>query len=127
MTANIVLLCALSGPLGLSSQDMSTLAVVLTCSTGFIMLFKISTPFNGLRGALFGVLLAAFIGALVFLGEFFALTTLTLPMLIALAPMLLFSIVMMLALLHLVDHVIANRQSPLRQLGKRKGRRRYKP
>ena len=56
-----------------------------------------------------------------------SLVLLTLPMLIALAPMLLFSIVMMLALLHLVDHVIANRQSPLRQLGKRKGRRRYKP
>ena len=48
------------------------------------------------------------------------------PMLIALAPMLLFAIVMMLALLHFVDHIIANAQSPLRQLGKRKGRR-HKP
>ena len=124
MTANIVLLCALSGPLGLSNQDMSTLAVVLTCLTGFIMLFKISTPFNGLRGALFGVLLAAFVASVLFLSEFFALTTLTLPMLIALVPILLFSIALMLALTHLVDHVIANSQSPLRQLGKRKGRRR---
>ena len=124
MTANIVLLCALSGPLGLSNQNMSTLAVVLTCLTGFIMLFKISTPFNGLRGALFGVLLAAFVASVLFLSEFFALTTLTLPMLIALVPILLFSIALMLALTHLVDHVIANSQSPLRQLGKRKGRRR---
>ena len=124
MTTNIVLLCALSGPLGLSNQDMSTLAVVLTCLTGFIMLFKISTPFNGLRGALFGVLLAAFVASVLFLSEFFALTTLTLPMLIALVPILLFSIALMLALTHLVDHVIANSQSPLRQLGKRKGRRR---
>ena len=49
MTANIVLLCALSEPLGLSNPDMSTLAVILTCLTGFIMLFKVSTPFNGLR------------------------------------------------------------------------------
>ena len=123
MAANIVLLCALSGPLGLSSQDMSTLAVVLTSLTGFIMLFKVSTPFNGLRGALFGVLLAGFLGAVLFLSDFFALTTLTLPMLIALAPMLLFSIVMMLTLVHFVDHVIANSQSPLYPLKKRKSRR----
>ena len=111
MTANIVLLCALSGPLGLSSADMSTLAVILTCLTGFIMLFKVSTPFNGLRGALFGVLLAGFLAALLFLSDFFALTTLTLPMLMALAPMLLFAIVMMLALVHLVDHVITRSEN----------------
>ncbi len=123
MTANIVLLCALSEPLGLSNPDMSTLAVILTCLTGFIMLFKVSTPFNGLRGALFGVLLSGFVASLLFLRDFFALTNLTMPMLIALAPMLLFAIVMMLALLHFVDHIIANAQSPLRQLGKRKGRR----
>lgn len=126
MTANIVLLCALSEPLGLSNPDMSTLAVILTCLTGFIMLFKVSTPFNGLRGALFGVLLSGFVASLLFLRDFFALTNLTMPMLIALAPMLLFAIVMMLALLHFVDHIIANAQSPLRQLGKRKGRR-HKP
>ena len=122
MTANIVLLCALSKPLGLSNQDMSTLAVELTCLTGFVMLFKISTPFNGLRGALFGVLLSGFVASLLFLGDFFALTAITMPMLIALAPMTLFAIVLMLVLSHLVDHVIANSQSPLRQMGK--GRRR---
>ncbi len=122
MTANIVLLCALSKPLGLSNQDMSTLAVELTCLTGFVMLFKISTPFNGLRGALFGVLLSGFVASLLFLGDFFALTAITMPMLMALAPMTLFAIVLMLVLSHLVDHVIANSQSPLRQMGK--GRRR---
>ncbi len=123
MTANIVLLCALSEPLGLSSPDMSTLAVILTCATGFIMLFKISTPFNGLRGALFGVLLSGFLAALIFLRDFFALTDLTMPMLIALAPMLLFSIVFMLAALHFVDHIIANAQSPLRTWKRRRSRR----
>ena len=122
MTANIVLLCALSKPLGLSNQDMSTLAVELTCLTGFVMLFKISTPFNGLRGALFGVLLSGFVASLLFLGDFFALTAITMPMLIALAPMTLFAIVLMLVLSHLVDHVIANSQSPLRQMGKSRRR-----
>ena len=113
MTANIVLLCALSGPLGLAPQEMSTLAVILTSLTGFIMLFKVCTPFNSLRGFLFGGLLAVFVVALLFLGQFFSLVSLTLPMLIALLPMLLFAIVLMLALLHFIDHVIANSQSPM--------------
>ena len=85
--------CPSASPLGLSNPDMSTLAVILTCLTGFIMLFKVSTPFNGLRGALFGVLLSGFVASLLFLRDFFALTNLTMPMLIALAPMLLFAIV----------------------------------
>lgn len=113
MTANIVLLCALSGPLGLAPQEMSTLAVILTSLTGFIMLFKVCTPFNSLRGFLFGGLLTVFVVALLFLGQFFSLVSLTLPMLISLLPMLLFAIVLMLALLHFIDHVIANSQSPM--------------
>ncbi len=120
MTANIVLLCALSGPLGLASQEMSTLAVILTSLTGFIMLFKVCTPFNSLRGFLFGGLLAVFVVALLFLGQFFSLVSLTLPMLIALLPMLLFAIVLMLALLHFIDHVIANSQSPMYPFKKRR-------
>jgi len=120
MTANIVLLCALSGPLGLASQKMSTLAVILTSLTGFIMLFKVCTPFNSLRGFLFGGLLAVFVVALLFLGQFFSLVSLTLPMLIALLPMLLFAIVLMLALLHFIDHVIANSQSPMYPFRKRR-------
>lgn len=120
MTANIVLLCALSGPLGLAPQEMSTLAVILTSLTGFIMLFKVCTPFNSLRGFLFGGLLTVFVVALLFLGQFFSLVSLTLPMLISLLPMLLFAIVLMLALLHFIDHVIANSQSPMYPFRKRR-------
>lgn len=67
------------------------------------------------------MLLSGFVASLLFLRDFFALTNLTMPMLIALAPMLLFAIVMMLALLHFVDHIIANAQSPLRQLASARG------
>ncbi len=123
MTANIVLLCTLSGPLGLNPQEMSTLAVVLTSLTGFIMLFKVCTPFNSLRGFLFGGLLTVFVVAILFLGDFFSLISLSLPMLIALLPLLLFAVFFMLALLHFVDHVIANSQSPVYPLKKRRHRR----
>lgn len=124
MTANIVALCALAGPLGLSDPEFSTLAVIATSLTGFIMLFKVCTPFNGLRGTLFGGLLSVFIGALLFFGEFFSLTDVTLPMLMALLPLLFLSIMLMLALLHFVDHIIANSQSPMYPFRKRRRRER---
>ncbi len=126
MTVNILALCALSGPLGLTAGEMSTLAVVATSLTGFIMLFKVCTPFNGLRGALFGGLLAAFLGAVLFFRDFFSLTELTLPMLIALMPILLLAIVLMLTLLHLVDHVVANSQSPVYPFRDRKRKARQR-
>ena len=128
MTANIVALCALAGPLGLSSAETSTMAVLMTGMTGFIMLFKVSTPFNTLRGVLFWGLLAAFLTAFLCFGWFFALTGLTLPMLIALLPLLVFAIVFMLAMLHLVDHVIANAKSPVypRRVRQRMKRRKEK-
>lgn len=127
MTVNILALCAISEPLGLSGNEMSTLAVIVTSMTGFIMLFKVCTPFNGLRGVLFGGLLSVFISAVLFFGDFFSLTKLTLPMLIALLPLLVLAVVVMLTLLHFVDHVIANSQSPMypfKKKTKRKGSRR---
>ncbi len=129
MTANILALCALTVPLGLTDPEFSALAVVATSLTGFIMLFKVCTPFNGLRGALFGTLLALFLGALLFFQDFFSLTAFTLPMLVALVPIVMLSIVLMLALLHLVDNVIVKALVPLHPFrlgpfGRRKPRRR---
>ena len=124
MAVNILALCALSGPLNLTDGELSTLAVILTSMTGFFMLFKVCTPFNGLRGALFGGLLAAFLTALLFFGDFFSLTSLTLPMLLALAPLFALALVLMLVMLHFVDHVIANSQSPVYPFKKRKKKRR---
>ena len=126
MTANIVALVALAEPLGLSTRETSTKAVIMTGMTGFIMLFKVSAPFNTLRGLLFSGLLSAFLLAFLFFGWFFALESMTLPMLIALMPLLLFAIVFMLAALHLVDHVIANSQSPVYPVKVRQQMRRGK-
>lgn len=127
MTANILVLCALSGPLKLTGDEFSTLAVIMTSFAGFLMLFKVCTPFNVLRGVLFGGLLSAFILALVFFQDLFYLTPLSLPMLVALVPMTLLAIALMLALLHLVDHVITNSQSPVYPFkNKKKGRKKPK-
>ena len=46
MTANIVALCALAGPLELTSAEASTMAVVMTAMTGFVAcLGPCSPPF----------------------------------------------------------------------------------
>ena len=131
MTANILVLCALGGPLGLTDGEISTLAVIVTSMTGFIMMFKVCTPFNSLRATLFGGLLVAFIVAVIFFQSIFSLTPLTLPMLVALVPMLMFSITLMLTLLHLVDHVITNSKSPVYPFKKggnqKKGRAKKQP
>ena len=126
MTANIVALCALAEPLALAAEEVSTMAVIMTAMTGFFMLFKVSAPFNTLRGLLFSGLLSAFLLAFLFFGWFFSLVSVTLPMLIALMPLLLFAIVFMLAALHLVDHVIANSQSPVYPVKLRQRMRRRK-
>lgn len=116
MTFNIIVLCAISEPLSLSGGELSTLAAVMTALTGFIMLFKVCTPFNSLRGALFSVLLLAFLAALLFFGGLFAMESFTLGMLVSIAPLMLFSIVLSLSLFHFMDHVIANAQSPVAHL-----------
>jgi cation-transporting ATPase E len=126
MTANVLILCALSAPLGLSGDQLSTLAVIMTALTGFLMLFKVSAPFNTLRSALFSVLLLAFVLALLFFRDLFYLTDFTLPMLLILAPMILFSVMLMLSLLHFVDHIITNSQSSLYLFKKRDKKRKQK-
>lgn len=125
MALNILALCALSGTLGLSDAQMSTLAVIMTSMTGFFMLFKVCTPFNGLRSALFAALLSAFVVAAVGFGEFFALVELTLPMLIALVPLMAMALSLMLVLLHFVDHILAGVPLPGKKK-KRTTRRRQK-
>ncbi len=115
MTANILALCAISGPLELTNVEMSTLAVLMTAFTGFIMLFRVCTPFNGLRGTLFSVLLVGFIANIVFFRDFYSLCEMSVSMLAAAIPLTSLSITMMLALFHLSNHIFL---SPARTLKK---------
>lgn len=113
MAINMVLLCILGNVFGISNTDFSTLSVIVTAFTGFMMLFKVCTPFSGLRSALFGLMLAGFVVALLFFGEFFYLTPISLPMLLTLIFTLLFALAIMIMLLHFVDNVITRRQDKL--------------
>lgn len=110
MAANMLVLCALGPTFGITNTQFSTLAVVVTSLTGFIMLFKVCTPFNGLRGALFVLMVTATFVLISFMGEFFSLVPFTLPMSLVLVVTFIFSVSMMLSLIHFIDHVISGRR-----------------
>lgn len=123
MAANMVVLCIIGNVFGISNVDFSTLSVIVTAFTGFMMLFRVCTPFSGLRSALFGLMLAGFVVAVLFFGPFFYLTAVTLPMLLTLIFTTLFAIAMMIMLLHFVDNVLSRRQDKLaRSLRKATGK-----
>lgn len=114
MTANIVALCALGSTFALTNDQLSTPAVIITAFTGFLMLFKVCSPFNGLRGTLFGMMFSGFIVAAFFLSDIFFLIPFTIPMFMVLGSIFLFAIALMVTLTHLIDNVLVNRQDALR-------------
>ena len=128
MTIGILVICALGNVFGLANEHISTLAVLCTAFTGFLMLFRVCTPFNGLRGALVALMGISFVIIVLFMGDVFYLTALTLPMIIILVFTFLFTTATMLMFLHFTNNVFTRRQELKKQaqkkpLGKKQSRR----
>ena len=79
---NILIISILPYIIRLTSDEVSTLCVLLTGLTGFMLLYRISLPFNALRRCLFGFLIVLFSFGVIFLRELFSLTLLTPKLLI---------------------------------------------
>jgi len=94
IVTNIIIITILPEVIRLSETEVSTLAVLLTGFTGFMLLYKISVPFNTLRRILFITMIVMFIFGVVILRDLFSLTILT-PHLIVLAAILLMIAVML--------------------------------
>ncbi len=77
IVSNVLIISTLPYIIRLSSSEVSTLAVVLTGFTGFMLLYKISLPFNLLRKILFGTLITIFIVFIIGLRNLFSLVILT--------------------------------------------------
>ena len=77
---NIVIIAVLGNFFKLNDVQISTLCVIMTGFTGFLLLFKICFPLNKLRLGLIIILILGFIGTLIGFREFFALTVLNLKM-----------------------------------------------
>lgn len=88
MVVNIVTLLIMAPLLSFSSEQISTLAVLVTGFTGLLILVRVCLPFTPVHTALCIAMSAGFVLAYLVLPGFFSLAPLTLPMFWALLPML---------------------------------------
>ena len=88
---NIVIIILFKNAFVLSDEVVNALAVLLTGTTGFIHLYKISKPFNLLRGFLFAFLLLAFLYGVIFQYSFFDLSSMNLQIALILFLLIIFS------------------------------------
>lgn len=78
---NIILILIISRWIKFSNQELSTLAVVMNGFIGFMLLYKISLPFDKIKGILFLTLSIIFILSVLFFREFFSFSYISLEML----------------------------------------------
>lgn len=109
MVLNILILTAISEAMRFTPEQFSTLAVIITGFTGLLMLLRVCSPFNVLRGFLFGIMCIGFILNLLFLPHFYALVSITPSMLLILIPLMILACCAMSAVLHMVDRIILPR------------------
>ncbi|MDD6323432.1 MAG: HAD-IC family P-type ATPase [Bacilli bacterium] len=74
IVCNILIVMMLSSIFNFSEIETSTLCVCLTAITGFMLLYKISIPFNLLRKVLLNFLIALFCICVLFFKNFFSLS-----------------------------------------------------
>ena len=92
--------------MGLANEKISTLAVIVTTFTSFLMLIKICRPFNVLRGFMVGALASAFFIAIIFFKELFSLVNVDLTMLLIIGILMIFSVLNLILLSYVMEKLI---------------------
>lgn len=103
---NIVAISILGNFFRLNDVQISTLCVIMTGFTGFLLLFKICFPLNRLRFCLITVLIAGFIGMLIGFRDFFVLTILNGKMFIITSALIALSVLIFSFMSTIVDKLI---------------------
>ena len=103
---NIIIVTVLGKIFYLSANQISTLCVIMTGFTSFLLLLKICLPLNNLRFVMFVLLLLGFIGMVVGFGEFFSLTLFNIPMLIFMTSLVFISTLLFSIMSNVVDRLI---------------------
>ena len=104
MILGVLFLTLFKEPLNLTNPQVSTLSVIVAFAVGFMLMFKLCLPFNALRGALFGTMVAAFFVGYIGCMDLVSMVPLTAPMLFILIPLLIVSIVFMVQTNHFMEH-----------------------
>ena len=82
IVSNILIIMMLPWFLRLTEDQMSTLCVLLTAFTGFMLIYRICVPFNNLRRTLFVVLIILFVVGITIFRRLFSIVILTPDLLI---------------------------------------------
>lgn len=94
IVVNILIIMILSSFIKLSQDEVSTLCVIMTAATGFMLLYRISVPFNKLRRVLFIFLILVFVFGILFQREFFSIVVLSPRLIFIIAGLLLVAVMM---------------------------------
>lgn len=107
IVCNILIISVLPEIIRLSSEETSTLAVILTGLTGFLLLYRISLPLNHLRRGLIIFLVTVFILAITLLKDLFSLTILSFHHLILLAILFMISTMIFKMFTNICDKLVS--------------------
>ena len=92
IVASILSVMAVSNFISLDYIEISTICVILTGFNGLALLFKLCTPFNNIRKALFSLMSGSFLICIIFFKNFFSLATLNLKLIATTIALCLFAI-----------------------------------
>lgn len=107
MVFNIVILALFESQFGLTTPELSTLAVIITTVSGLILMVKICFPFSLMRTALVAAMTMAFLICVLYFQSLFSLVSVSIPMLMILVPMIIFTVFSIMTLTHLVENVFS--------------------
>ena len=93
IVTNVLIIVLLPNIIRLTEAEVSTLCVILTGLTGFMLLYRISLPFNKLRRGLFIILFILFVLEVIFLRNLFSLVILNLKLLVLILALFMIAIV----------------------------------
>ena len=93
IVTNVLIIVLLPNIIRLTEAEVSTLCVILTGLTGFMLLYRISLPFNKLRRGLFIILFILFVLEVIFLRNLFSLVILNLKLLVLILTLFMIAIV----------------------------------
>lgn len=85
IVSNILIIMILPSFVRLSQMEISTLCVILTALTGFMLLYRISVPFNNLRRLLFAFVISMFVLEITCLRFFFSLSEMSFKLILLVA------------------------------------------
>lgn len=102
MILGLLLLLPVSAFLDLDAVQLSTIAVCQTAFAGFLTLVKISRPLNAPRAVLCVAMVTIFCAAIVLFRDLFSLTVFTVPMAVALVPLLAAAAAVFIGMHHLI-------------------------